>query len=173
MSLQAEAETALFRRRNRQFALAATLAIVVIGVIVTLTLVVVLLRAQVMRAERLERIALGWSPAACYVWALWTLHGMFKAMARDGLSFQPQVIAALGRVGWALGWGAALTLIEAPLMAWLIHGPGPGSFAALNVPAMTLGVTGLALIALARMLARGARLEAEAARLKAVLDDFI
>lgn len=99
---------------------------------------------------------------------------MFRALARDGLSFQPAVIRALGQVGWALGWGSLLTLLEAPVVVWLTGGAGPGGgFATLNVPALTLGVTGLALIALARMLARGARLEAETAGLKAVLEDFI
>lgn len=170
----AEAELSQFRQRSRQFAGAATAVVAVIGVIIVLTLGVVVLRGQAMGWARVTRLALSWTPAVCYLWALWTLRGMFRALARDGLTFQPAVTRALGRVGWALAGGAVLTLLEAPVVVWLTGGGGPGGgFATLNVPALTLGVTGLALVVLAAMLRRGARLEAETTRLKAVLNDFI
>jgi hypothetical protein len=168
-----DVEVDRFRRRNRQFAFAASAVIAGICVIVLATLVVVVLRGHTMRIERIQRLALSWSPTLCYLWALWALRGMFLALARGGLSFRPEVIAALGQVGWALGLGGLLTLVETPLIVWLTKGPGVGGFAIVNVPALTLGVTALALVALARMLRRGVGLEAEAAKLKAVLEDFI
>lgn len=170
----AEIEVRLFRRRSRQYAALATVMFSAIALIVALTLGVIVLRGQALGPTRVTRMALSWSPAIGYLWALWTLRGMFQSLARDGLSFQPAVIHALDRVGRALGLGAALSLIEGPAVVWLTGGAGPSvGFAAMNVPALTLMVTSLALIALARMLARAARLEAETTRLKAVLEDFI
>ena len=46
-------------------------------------------------------------------------------------------------------------------------------FATFNVPALTLGVVGLALIATANLLRRGAEVEAEAGSLKAELGEFV
>src|SRR5471032_2658410 len=134
------AEVDQFRRRNRQFASAATAVITFIGAVGLAIIVVVALRGHTMRAERLERLALSWAPTVCYLWALWALRAMFMTLARDGLSFGPAVVRALERVGWALGLGALLTLAEAPMSLWLTHGVSPGGFATLNVPALTLGV---------------------------------
>jgi hypothetical protein len=169
----AEKEVAGFRRANRRFAVAATVILVAAGLVVLLTLAIVILQGHAMRLVTLQKVALAWGPAAFYLWALWTLRGMFGALARGGLAFQPVVISALSRVGLALVLGAGTSLLLTPV-ARLLDAPRPvASFALVNVPALTLGVVGLALIAVARMLRQGARLEAETATLKAVLEDFI
>src|SRR4051812_2095166 len=108
VQVAAEAETTVFRRRSRQFAAATTLVIGAIGLFMILTLGVIVLRGQAMGGARVGRLLLSWSPAVGYLWALWILRTMFQMLARDGLSFQPQIIRALGRVGWALGGGAVL-----------------------------------------------------------------
>lgn len=169
----AEREVASFRHRNRGFAAAATIILIVVCSIVGLTLAVVVLQGHAMRAETLQKVALAWAPAAFYLWALWILRGMFAALARGGLAFQPVVIRALSRVGWALLLGASVSLLLAPVARMLAVSRPVAGFAVLNLPSLTLGVVGLALIAVARMLREGARLEAEAASLKAMLEDFI
>jgi hypothetical protein len=169
----AEREVAVFRRRNRQFAVAATIVLIAVGGFVVLTLAVVVLQGHAMRTETLQKVALAWCPALFYLWALWTLRGMFAALARGGMTFQPVVVRALARIGWALLLGAGAGLVVAPPVQMLTVPRPVAGFAVFNVPALTLGVVGLALIAMGRMLQRGARLEAETASLKAILEDFI
>jgi hypothetical protein len=175
-----EIEIQNFRRANRWWAFIATLWFGSLILLAIMLLGVIVLRGQAMGATRVTRILLGWSPAIGYLWALWTLRGMFLVLARDGLSFQPAVIRALRQLGAALGIGAALSVIEggaARILTILrIGGMAPADtdpIASMNVPAWTLVITSVALTLLAQMLARGARLEAETTRLKAVLDDFI
>lgn len=169
----AEREVAAFRSRSRRFAIATALVLAAILTVCALHLLVILLRGQVMRPETLQKLALGWAPAPFYLWALWTLRGMFAALARTGISFQPTVSRALGRVGLALVLGAGVSLLASPMMLALIRPRTIGGFAILNVPSLTIGVVGLALMATGLMLRHAARLEAETARLKATLEDFI
>ena len=176
----AETEVRLFRSANRQVAFVATFMFCSITILVVGILAVILLRGQALGATRLTRLALSLSPAVGYLWALWTLRGMFRALARDGLTFQAAVIGGLDRVGRGLALGAALNMMEAPVMYFLTRGwrtgdPNASIIEIMNVkvPGLTLVATSMALMVLARMLARGARLEAETARLKAALDDFI
>jgi hypothetical protein len=169
----AEREVAAFRSRSRQFAIAAAVVLAAILAVCALNLLVILLRGHVMRPQTLQKLALAWAPAPFYLWALWTLRGMFAALARTGISFQPVVSKALERVGLALVLGAGISVLASPLMLALIRPRTIGGFAIVNVPSLTIGVVGLALIATAFMLRRAARLEAEAARLKATLEDFI
>jgi hypothetical protein len=176
-----EIEIQGFRRANRTYAFIATFMFGGVILFVIMLLGVIVLRGQAMGATRVTRIVLSWSPAIGYLWALWTLRGVFLALARDGLSFQPAVIRALRHLGAALGIGAALSMIEGGAVyfltrAWRTGGVVPGDanpITGVNVPAMTLVLTSVALTLLAQMLARGARLEAETTRLKAALDDFI
>ena len=63
----------------------------------------------------------------------------------------------------------------AKAMTLSLGGPArvrPG-FAVFDVPALTLGVVGLALIVLAGMLRRAAAIEAEATKLRTTLKEFI
>jgi hypothetical protein len=176
----AEIEVRL-RRASRQYAFVATFMFGAIATLAVGILVVILLRGQALGATRVTRLAISWSPAIGYLWALWTLRDMFRALARDGLTFQPAVVRGLGRLGTALGIGAALSVMQGGVIyfltrAWRTGGVVPGDSSpimSVNVPALTLVVTSMALTVLAQMLARGARLEAETTRLKAALDDFI
>jgi hypothetical protein len=178
----AEIEARL-RLACRSCALVATVVFAAFTTLVVVALVLVVLRGQAAGATVVMRLALSLSPAAGYLWATWTVRGMFQALARDGLTFQPAVIGALGRLGAALGVGAALSMMEVSLSrlllltgAWRTGGASPGGdlgYLSAMLPTLTLMVTSMGLTVLARMLARGARLEAETTRLKAALDDFI
>jgi len=163
-----------FRRRNRLFAAIATAAIAVIAGIMALTLLVVITRWDALADQTLRRLALTWAPTPFYLWALWSLRGMFGAFARAGLSFQPALAGALVRIGWGLLLGALTTLVASPFVLAMRAPRGmTGGFATFNVPAFTLGIVGLALIATARILRHGARIEAEAASLRAELEEFV
>jgi hypothetical protein len=176
----AEIEARL-RLACRRWGLVATVVFAGFAMWVLLALVGVVLRGQAVGATVVTRLALSLSPAAGYLWATWTLRGMFQTLARDGLTFQPAVIGALGRLGRALGVGAGLSLLVTSLLqlltgAWRTGGASPGgdlTSISVGLPTLTLMVTSMGLTVLARMLARGARLEAETTRLKAALDDFI
>lgn len=175
-----EIEIQRFRAGSRQVTFLATVMFGTITIIVVGILAVILLRGQALGATRLTRLALSLSPAVGYLWALWTLRGMFRALARDGLTFQAALIGGLDRVGRGLALGAALNMMEAPVMYFLTRGwrtgdPNTSIIEIMNVkvPGLTLVATSLGLIVLAQMLARGARLEAETTRLKAALDDFL
>jgi DUF2975 family protein len=165
-------DTGIFRRLSRRLRLAAAAAMAVIVLAALLTLTVAVLRWDAFGPRALGRIALTWSPVVFYLWALWTLRTMFSAFASGGLAFQPVVARALSRVGWALALGAATTVATAPIVLSLTSQPRMGGFAVFNLPAITLGVVGLALIAVAALLKRGMALEAEAASLKAELGEF-
>jgi hypothetical protein len=125
-----------------------------------------------MRPATLQQLPLAWLPALFYLWALWSARQMFREFSRGGFVFGAVVSAALGRIGWALALGAGAALVIVPVR--LAMGMQVvGGFALFNAPALTLGIVGLALIAMARMMRRAAALEAKVASLNAVLSDFI
>ncbi|WP_052216149.1 hypothetical protein [Sphingomonas sp. ERG5] len=162
----AELELVRFQRRNRQFFIGTTVVILGITAIMGVTLVAMILKGHILQAYTIKRLALIWSPALFYLWALWTLRGIFGALARGGISFQPIITSALAKVGWALLLGALASLVMGPIQLSVLEHHVTGWFATFNVPVLTLGVVGLALIVLARMLRRAARIEA-------VLGDFV
>lgn len=165
---------AAFQKQNRLFGLIASIAIGAITGVIILTLLVVATRWDAMAAHTVQRLALTWSPAPFYLWALWSLRTMFVRFADAGPAFQPALAAALVRIGWGLILGAATTIALMPVVLTLTP-PRPmgGSFAIFNVPALTLGVVRLALLATAHMLRRGQEIEAEAAALKTELGEFV
>lgn len=116
-------------------------------------------------------IALSWAPAVFYLWALWTLRGLFAALSRKGFVFQDVIANALGRMGLALVLGAATSLAALPFLIQL-GSRILGQFAIFAAPALTIGVIGLGLMAVAGMIRRAARLEEKAASLQAKLDEF-
>ena len=85
----------VFQRRNRRFLIAANVVLAAIAAVIVLTLIVLLTRGPTMRVASIERLALSWAPAAFYLWALWTLRGLFAALARGGLNFQPLIAQRL------------------------------------------------------------------------------
>jgi hypothetical protein len=162
---------AAFRRRNRQFYWAATAALALVALVMAMTLLVLAIKGGVMRASTLQQLPLVWTPALFYLWALWSAQRMFAALSRGGFVFQA-VSTALGRIGWALTLGAIATIVIVPVLL----GMGAhvvGGFALFNVPALTLGIVGLALIVTAHMMRRAQALEGKVASLNAELSGFI
>ena len=160
-----------FRRRNQQFYWAATIALAFIAALIAMTLFVLAMRGGVIRTSTLRQLPLAWTPALFYLWALWSARRMFAALSRGGFAFQV-VSTALGRIGFALTLGAISTILIFPVL--LIMGADVGGgFVLLNVPALTLGIVGLALIVTAHMMRRAQALEGKVASLNAVLADFI
>lgn len=165
-------EVARFQRRNRGFYWAATGALIVMSVMIALTVLVVITRGNVMRAETLRQLPLAWTPAIFYLWAVWSARSMFAAFSRGGFVFQEVVTRTLGRIGYALTFGAVISMLAAPIRM-LMGAHMVAGFAALNVPALTLAIVGFALIAMSRMMARAGELEAKVAKLDAELQDFV
>lgn len=165
---------AAFQARNRLFAVLATGVLVGVALIIAILMYALAIREPADRVEIASRLAITWSPALFYLWALWSLRGMFAALAR-GSGFSGGVVAGpLARVGWALLLGSVFTVLVSPWVLEMVERPhAMSAFAAIDVPAATLGVVGLALVALSGMLRRAAELEQEAADLKTVLGDFI
>jgi len=162
---------AAFRRRNRQFYWAATIALALVAAVIAMTLFVLAMRGSVMRASTLLQLPLVWTPALFYLWALWSAQRMFATLSRGGFVFQA-VSVALGRIGWALMLGAIATIVIVPMLLSM-GARVVGGFALFNVPALTLGIVGLALIVTARMMRRAQALEGKVASLNAALADFI
>jgi hypothetical protein len=160
-----------FRTLNRRFQIATTLAIAgVVGMLI----IYVMVAFRGLPTPTLFRLALSWSPAMFYLWALWTLRDFFSALARGDDSTRIDLAALLSRIGWALLLGGVTTVIVTPLIALLSSAPRPfGQFALLNVPPLTLGVVGLTLLAVAPMLRRARAFEQEAKKLKTVLEGFV
>jgi len=163
-----------FQARNRLFARLATVVLAGMALVIAVLMYALAVREPADRWEIASRLAITWSPALFYLWALWSLRGMFAALARGAGFTSGAVAAPLARVGWALMLGSALTVLVSPVVLEMVERPhAMSAFAAIDVPAATLGVVGLALVALSGMLRRAAELEQEARDLKTVLGDFI
>lgn len=167
-------EIAAFQRRNRLFAWLTAAVLAGIALIVVILMYALAVREPDDRVAIASKLAITWSPALFYLWALWSLRGMFAALS-TGAGFRGGAVAGpLARVGWALALGSAMTVFVSPYVLEMVERPhAMAAFAAIDIPAATLGVVGLALVALSGMLRRAAELEQEAADLKTVLGDFI
>ena len=165
---------AAFQRRNRLFAVLTTTVLAGLALVIAVLLYALAIREPADRMEIATRLAITWSPALFYLWALWSLRSMFAALASGGTFKGAAVAGPLARVGWALALGSALTVLVSPVVLEMVERPhAMSAFAAIDVPAVTLGVVGLALVALSGMLRRASELEREASDLKTVLGDFI
>lgn len=100
------------------------------------------------------------SPAIFYLCALWAIRGVFGELARRGQAFRPVLARGLRDVGWSLAWGAGMDVVGSPmLLRWLDGNRGP---VANYIPAaIAVGVVGLALVLLSRLLERAAELRNE------------
>ena len=165
-------DSAAFRQRNRHLLIATASIIGLIALMLAVSLFVLLMKGGGMSGEHILRIVSGWLPAVFYLWALWSICELFRGFARGAFAFSATV-QVLARVGWGLMLGAVTALVMTPLLVTLPEDERlRGAFALVNVPALTLIVVGLALIALSHMMQRAQALEAEAARLKATLEEF-
>ena len=166
-----ETDSDALQKHSRWLLWITTAVFAAIAAVMALTVIVVAIKFPVMSAGFLQRLAASWAPALFYLWGLWGLRGMFKALTTGGPTFDA-VAKALTRVGWALLLGAAAGFALTPFATagGVRH---MGSFAILSVPSLTLGLVGLALIAVSGLLSRAAAIEAQNRRLKATLEDFI
>jgi hypothetical protein len=168
-ALAAEAKT--FQRRNRLFYWAATVVMAVLVLFIALQ-IFVQVRAGGGTTRAAMILALSWAPTVFYLWGLLAVRGMFAALSRKGFIFHEAVSSALMQLGASLLLGALAALAALPFLISL-GSRVLGQFAIFTAPALTIGVVGLVLIAVAGMMRRAAHLEAKAVSLRAVLDDFI
>lgn len=164
------AEAAQFQQRNRLFYWAATLVVVALLFFIALQIFVQLRSNGSERATLI--LLLSWAPTLFYLWGLWAVRGMFAALSRKGFIFHDVVSRALTSLGACLVIGATVSLVSLPFLISL-GSRVLGQFAIFAAPALTIGVVGLVLIAVAGMIRRASQLEAKATALRAVLDDFI
>ena len=113
--------------------------------------------------------ALLWLPVPFYLYALWAIRGVFRDFARGG-TLGPAIASGCVHAGGALAIGATLSAVGVPNLARLIR--GGGSFLMFDVAYLAVGVVGLALILLGRLLARAAEAQSEAAALREELGGF-
>ena len=113
--------------------------------------------------------ALLWLPVPFYLYALWAIRGAFRSFALGG-TFGPAIASGCTRAGFALAAGATLSALVVPNLMRLVH--GRGGFLTFDVAYLAVGVVGLALILLGRLLARAAEVQSEAARLQEELGGF-
>ena len=120
-----------------------------------------------------------WSPTVFYLYSLWAIRGGFQSFAAGGV-FGPAIAAGCTRAGVALAIGATLSAVGLPNMmnvlrnAGLLEGLGPSFSGVLifDTAYLAVGVVGLALILLGRLLARAAEIQADAARMQDELGGF-
>ena len=99
-----------------------------------------------------------WMPVPFYLYALWAIRGVFQGFATGG-TFGPAIAAGCTRAGFALAIGGTLSAVGVPNAMRLLH--GQGGILLFDVAYLAVGVVGLALILLGRLLRRAATLEEE------------
>lgn len=117
----------------------------------------------------LGNAALLWVPVPFYLYALWAIRGVFSSFARGG-TLGPAIASGCVHAGWALAIGATLSAVGVPNLARLVW--GRGSLLIFDVAYLAVGVVGLSLILLGRLLARAAEAQREAAALREELGGF-
>ena len=125
------------------------------------------------------RLGIYWSPTLFYLYALWSIRRAFGAFGKGGV-FGPAMAAGCTHAGWALAVGAGFSAVGVPNLMRALHAAGLiegglGRFGAVlqfDTAYLAVGVVGLALVLLGRLLGRAAELQSEAARLRAELGEF-
>jgi heme exporter protein D len=112
-------------------------------------------------AHQLGQAFIQITPALLYLWALWAVRRLFSELARQRRPFQPALVDGLRRIGWNLAWGAGMDVVGAPMLLRWTDGESGGSVAHYVPAAVVLGVVGLALVILSRLLQRAAALQDE------------
>lgn len=152
-----------FRLRCRQFRWLAVFMVVSVGALLALmhviAPVVLRLRGDLVDDTRLVSSLLAGVPAACYLFAVWSIGSAMGQIARGRL-IQPTLAAALRRVGLALGAGGVISVFVLTNVLRLISG-GAGGYLHFDVPGMTLGMIGGALFLLGGVVDQAGRVQAE------------
>jgi len=118
------------------------------------------------QAHELGQILIGIAPALLYLSALWAVRRIFNDLARAGRPVRPALARGLRRVGRRLAWGAGMDVIGSPMLIRWSDGEGGGAVAYYIPAAVALGVVGLALVLVSRLLQRATDMQNE-------LDGFV
>ena len=145
------------QRRSRVLAHLVTVVLAVLLFAVAVELAA-FARGRVGPDYLLMRIALPF-----YLWAIWTVRRMILAVGQ-GLGQDRRMARLLAQVGIALVLGGVSSVFAAPLLQLVLS--GRGAIAHYDVAAITLGVVGLALVVVARLLG-------EAAAMRNELDEIV
>ncbi|HEY8591499.1 MAG TPA: hypothetical protein VIL42_01395 [Sphingomicrobium sp.] len=170
------------RRQSRWFAqLTLTLLVLTALVIVVPTAIglAVLERRGGPSMQLLAWSLLTWAPSVFYLYGLAAIRGAFASFAAGGV-FGPAIASGCTRAGAAVAAGATMSAVGVPNLYRILDLRGMpggsmqhvGSVLHFDTAYLAVGVVGLALILLGRLLARAAELQGEAARLKGELDEI-
>lgn len=99
-------------------------------------------------------------PVFFYLLAIWMIRRAFAALAK-GAMFGDVVPRLLTWIGFALSAGAFTTVFVVPLLHRISFGGEAGSIANFDPAAILLGIVGLLLVVLARLLVQAAKIHAE------------
>ena len=113
--------------------------------------------------EGLNLLLMNFLPIPFYLWAIWCARRAILLIGSGG-AFRTVLSSMLQRIGWALLAGGLVRTFAVPWGLHLVR--GIGSYATFDPAAITVGVIGLTLIIVARLVA-----DAEAIR--AELDEFV
>jgi hypothetical protein len=103
-------------------------------------------------------VAIYYLPMALYIWAIWMVRQALAAVARGDM-FDAVVPTLLSRVGLALFGGAVFTVVGTPLLWRLAYGHDLAR--PFEASSVALGVIGLTLVLVARLLRRAADMRDE------------
>jgi len=145
----------------------ATVVLVILGLSVAaqpVLLVISSLREDAppaVMAQDLGQALIRMTPAIFYVSALWAVRRIFSELARRDRPFGPALAKGLRGVGWSLAWGAGMDVVGSPMLLRWTDGERGGSVAHYIPAAVALGVVGLALVVLARLLDQASAIQDE------------
>ncbi len=159
------------------FLLVATILIIVVPTMIGLSM---LSGRGISLEPVLLRAAVLWSPTLFYLYALWAIRQAFWTFANGGV-FGPAIAGACTKAGVALSIGAGFSAFAAPTLmrlmgnAGLLEPPPHMARAVLlfDTAYLAVGVVGLALVLMGRLLGHAADLQGEAAALRSELGEFI
>ncbi len=122
---------------------------------------------------------LQWLPSAFYLYALWAIRSGFRDFAIGGV-LGPAIAEGCIRAGISMAIGATLSAVGVPnlvrmLSDWgMINGQGDrfDGFLIFDTAYLAVGVVGLALILLGRLLHRASAIQREASALRLELEEF-
>ena len=125
------------------------------------------------------KLLVRWSPALFYLYALWAIRGGFRDFARGGV-FGDAIASGCSRAGWALAIGGTLSAVGVPNLIRILSDAGllrrdPDEWAGVlvfDVAYLAVGLIGLALILLGRLLRLAGATQREAAELRDELGSF-